>query len=61
LTPLRIKSLAAFVDAEGLLENDLQDKEYVNLLNDDFLSDLAYKYGVRTQALMLKNLNYIQE
>lgn len=45
------------------LEHDLEDREYVDLLDDDFLGDLARKYCVSTQALVnrLKNLSYIQE
>ena len=38
-------------------------EEFVDLLDDDFLSSLAKKYGVSSQALVnrLKNLGYIQE
>src|ERR1700730_15467491 len=45
------------------LEEDLESVEYVNLLDDDFLYDLARKYGVSVQALVnrLKNLSYIPE
>jgi Zn-dependent peptidase ImmA (M78 family) len=54
---------ASLLMPRRFLEDDLQDEEYVNLLDDDFLSDLAPKYGVSTQALVnrLKNLGYIQE
>ncbi|OPY71425.1 MAG: hypothetical protein A4E63_01546 [Syntrophorhabdus sp. PtaU1.Bin050] len=42
---------------------DFQGREYLDLLDDDFLHDLARKYGVSTQALVnrLKNLGYLQE
>ena len=45
------------------LEEDLENEEYVDLLDDDFLSDLARKCGVSSQALVnrLKNLGYIPE
>jgi len=45
------------------LEADLADKHDIDLLDDDFLRDLARRYGVSTQALVnrLKNLGYVQE
>jgi Zn-dependent peptidase ImmA (M78 family) len=45
------------------LEADLAAEDDVDLLDDDFLRNLARKYGVSTQALVnrLKNLGYIQE
>jgi len=45
------------------LEEDLASEEFVDLLDDDFLSELARKYGVSSQALVnrLKNLDYIPE
>ena len=54
---------ASLLMPRGFIERDLQDEEFVNLLDDDFLTDLAYKYGVSTQALInrLKNLGYIPE
>lgn len=54
---------ASLLMPRRFLEDDLQAEEYINLLDDDFLSDLASKYGVSTQALVnrLKNLGYIQE
>jgi len=38
-------------------------EDHVNLLDDDFLTDLSRKYGVSTQALVnrLKNLGYIPD
>jgi Zn-dependent peptidase ImmA (M78 family) len=46
-----------------LLETDLVELEYLDLLDDRKLLDLARKYGVSTQALVnrLKNLGYIQD
>jgi len=54
---------ASLLMPRRFLEDDLQDEEYINLLDDDFLSDLACTYGVSTQALVnrLKNLGYMQE
>jgi len=54
---------ASLLMPRGFIERDLQDEEFVNLLDDDFLTDLAYKYGVSTKALInrLKNLGYIPE
>jgi Zn-dependent peptidase ImmA (M78 family) len=44
------------------LDRDL-DRDWIDLLDDDFLRDLARQYEVSTQALVnrLKNLGYIQE
>jgi len=33
------------------LEEDLQNEEYVDLFGDNFLVEIARKYGVSTQAL----------
>jgi Zn-dependent peptidase ImmA (M78 family) len=54
---------AALLMPKQFLENDLVNEEFVDLLDDDFLSSLAKKYGVSSQALVnrLKNLGYIQE
>lgn len=54
---------ASLLMPKRFLEDDLQQKEFVDLLDDDFLSNLARKYGVSSQALVnrLKNLGYIQE
>jgi Zn-dependent peptidase ImmA (M78 family) len=54
---------AALLMPRQFLEEDLANEEYVDLLDDEFLSDLARKYGVSSQALVnrLKNLNYIPE
>jgi Zn-dependent peptidase ImmA (M78 family) len=54
---------ASLLMPRGFLEEDLENVEYVNLLDDDFLYDLARKYGVSVQALVnrLKNLSYIPE
>jgi len=54
---------ASLLMPRHFLENDLQEEEWVNLLDDDFLSELARKYGVSTQALVnrLKNLGYIPD
>ena len=48
---------------KNFLETDLAGEDSVDLLDDEFLRDLARKYGVSTQALVnrLKNLGYIQE
>jgi Zn-dependent peptidase ImmA (M78 family) len=45
------------------LESDLQNEDYVDLLDDDFLHGMARRYGVSVQALVnrLKNLGYIPE
>jgi hypothetical protein len=54
---------ASLLMPRRFLEEDLESEEYVDLLDDDFLSDLARKYGVSSQALVnrLKNLGYIPE
>jgi len=54
---------ASLLMPKCFIERDLEDEEFVNLLDDDFLTDLGYKYGVSTQALInrLKNLGYIPE
>lgn len=54
---------ASLLMPKEFLENDLANEEYVDLLDDEFLRELARKYGVSTQALVnrLKNLGYIQE
>ena len=54
---------ATLLMPKEFLEADLASEEYVDLLDDGFLFDLARKYGVSTQALVnrLKNLGYIQE
>jgi Zn-dependent peptidase ImmA (M78 family) len=47
----------------SFLEVDLADQEYVDLLEDSGLQELARKYGVSGQALVnrLKNLGYLRE
>ena len=54
---------ASLLMPRRFLEEDLEGVHYVNLLDDDFLYDLARKYGVSVQALVnrLKNLSYIPE
>ena len=54
---------ASLLMPRRFLEQDLEGEDYVNLLDDDFLSDLARKYGVSTQALVnrLKNVGYIPD
>jgi Zn-dependent peptidase ImmA (M78 family) len=54
---------ASILMPRRFLEEDLVHEESVDLLDDDFLSDLARKYGVSAQALVnrLKNLGYIPE
>jgi Zn-dependent peptidase ImmA (M78 family) len=54
---------ASLLMPKQFLEEDLAGEDYVDLLDDDFLSELARKYGVSSQALVnrLKNLDYIQE
>jgi Zn-dependent peptidase ImmA (M78 family) len=54
---------ASLLMPKQFLETDLAEEDWVDLLDDDFLRDLARKYGVSTQALVnrLKNLGYIQE
>jgi Zn-dependent peptidase ImmA (M78 family) len=52
---------ASLLMPQEFLDNDLEDE--IDLFDDDFLYDLAHKYGVSTQALVnrLKNLGYIEE
>jgi Zn-dependent peptidase ImmA (M78 family) len=54
---------ASLLMPKEFLKADLAKKDDVDLLDDDFLRDLARKYGVSTQALVnrLKNLGYINE
>jgi Zn-dependent peptidase ImmA (M78 family) len=54
---------ACLLMPKRFLEADLADKHDIDLLDDDFLRDLARRYGVSTQALVnrLKNLGYVQE
>jgi Zn-dependent peptidase ImmA (M78 family) len=54
---------ASILMPRRFLEEDLVNEEYVDLLDDDCLTDLARKYGVSAQALVnrLKNLGYIPE
>jgi Zn-dependent peptidase ImmA (M78 family) len=54
---------ASLLMPRHFLEADLANVEFFDLLDDEFLRDLAAKYGVSTQALVnrLKNLGYIQE
>jgi Zn-dependent peptidase ImmA (M78 family) len=54
---------ASILMPKVFLEEDLENIESVDLLDDEFLSDLAQKYGVSAQALVnrLKNLDYIPE
>jgi Zn-dependent peptidase ImmA (M78 family) len=54
---------ASLLLPKEFLKADLASKEYVDLLDDRFLHEIARKYGVSTQALVnrLKNLGYIQE
>jgi Zn-dependent peptidase ImmA (M78 family) len=54
---------ASLLMPRGFLEEDMENVEDVDLLDDDFLSQLAQKYGVSAQALVnrLKNLDYIPE
>jgi Zn-dependent peptidase ImmA (M78 family) len=54
---------ASLLMPKEFLEADLAAEDDVDLLDDDFLRNLARKYGVSTQALVnrLKNLGYIQE
>src|SRR5271157_6450195 len=49
---------ASLLMPRRFLEEDLENEDHVNLLDGDFLSDLARKYGVSAQALVnrLKNL-----
>lgn len=45
------------------IEQDLEDKDYIDFLDDDFFLNMARKYGVSNQALVnrLKNLGYTLE
>jgi Zn-dependent peptidase ImmA (M78 family) len=54
---------ASILMPRRFLGEDLVHEESVDLLDDDFLSNLARKYGVSAQALVnrLKNLGYIPE
>jgi Zn-dependent peptidase ImmA (M78 family) len=54
---------ASLLMPKRFLEADLQNEEFVNVLDGDSLSELARTYGVSTQALVirLKNLGYIPE
>ena len=54
---------ASLLMPKRFLEEDLQNEEYVDLFGDNFLVEIARKYGVSTQALVnrLKNLGYIPE
>jgi Zn-dependent peptidase ImmA (M78 family) len=54
---------ASLLMPERFLHEDLQGVEYVDLLDEDVLNGLARKYGVSSQALVirLKNLNYLHE
>jgi Zn-dependent peptidase ImmA (M78 family) len=54
---------ASILMPRRFLEEDLINEEYVDLLDDDCLADLARKFGVSAQALVnrLKNLGYIPE
>jgi Zn-dependent peptidase ImmA (M78 family) len=54
---------ASLLMPRQFIEQDLAGEESVNLLDDDFLTELARKYGVSTQALVnrLNNLGYIPD
>jgi Zn-dependent peptidase ImmA (M78 family) len=54
---------ASILMPREFIERDLADKEFMDLLDDDFLRELARKYGVSAQALAirLKTLGYLQE
>jgi Zn-dependent peptidase ImmA (M78 family) len=54
---------ASLLMPKEFLEADLANRHDVDILDDDFLRELARKYGVSTQALVnrLKNLGYINE
>lgn len=54
---------ASLLMPREFIERDLEDQIFVDLLDDDFLRDLARKYGVSAQALAirLKTLGYLQE
>lgn len=54
---------ASLLMPKEFLEADLANRDDVDVLDDDFLRELARNYGVSTQALVnrLKNLGYINE
>jgi Zn-dependent peptidase ImmA (M78 family) len=54
---------ASLLMPREFIERDLENEEYVDLLDDDFLNGLARKYGVSAQALAirLKTLGYMQQ
>ncbi len=54
---------ASLLMPKEFLKEDLEGREYVDLVDDKFLRGLARKYGVSVQALVnrLKNLGYIEE
>ncbi len=54
---------ASLLMPERFLEQDLTGVEYLDLLDEDFLNGIARKYGVSSQALVirLKNLNYLHD
>lgn len=54
---------ASLLMPKAFLDADLANRDDVDLLDDDFLRELARRYGVSTQALVnrLKSLGYIQE
>ena len=54
---------AALLMPRNFIAKDLEQQDYVDLLDDGFLHGLARKYGVSTQALVnrLKTLGYIRE
>lgn len=54
---------ASLLMPKRFLEEDLQNEEYIDLFGDQFLPEIARKYGVSSQALVnrLKNLGYIPE
>ena len=54
---------ATLLMPENFLHADLAGLEFLDLLDDRALLDLARKYGVSTQALVnrLKNLGYLQD
>lgn len=54
---------ATLLMPEAFLEADLAELDYLDLLDDSDLLDLARKYGVSTQALVnrLKNLGYMED
>jgi Zn-dependent peptidase ImmA (M78 family) len=54
---------ASLLMPKRFIEEDLEHEVFIDLLDDDFLSGLARRYGVSSQALVnrLKNLGYIHE